>query len=85
MLNSIVKSFFDGYHEAKKDEKRDWQYKELEQTPFLFSSNYLDEMYEGASDKQEYENILEHLYRHNATEIDSYAEIEQKIINKYWR
>lgn len=85
MLNNFIKSVFDGYAEATKDKRRKRAYEELEQTPFLFSSKYLNELHEEAETKDEYESILDHMYRHDATEVDSYYDIEKKIINRYWR
>lgn len=89
MRSQFVKSLFDGYktaHTPYSDKcKREDTFNELEKTPFLFSSSYLNEMYEEASNKSEYETILDHMYRHEATEIESYADIEERIINKYWR
>jgi len=86
-MSGFVKSLFDGYKEAKVKsgayKKR--AFEELDQTPFLFSSDYLNELYNQAEEKEDYESILDHLYRHDAVEVDSYANIEKKIIDKYWR
>lgn len=86
---SLLNSFLKGYTSAQTphadEKKRKWQFEELSATPFLFSSGYLNEVYEEANNKQEYETILDHLYRHQATEVESYAELEKKIIDKYWR
>lgn len=84
MINPFIKSLFDGYAEAKKGKRKELQWEELEHTPFLFSSDYLNEMYEEAESKEDYETILDHLYRNDATEISNYADIEERIINKYW-
>lgn len=84
---SVFKSVIQGYKSttyAKRKEKEK-AFSELGCTPFLFSSGYLNEMYDEANSKDEYETILDHMYRHEATEIESYADIEERIINKYWR
>lgn len=83
-LTKFVQSMFDGYREAKKGDFTT-QFAELEWTPLLFSSNYLDDMYDKAKTKEDYYTILDHMYRHDATEVESYRKIEQKIIDRYWR
>lgn len=85
MDSPIVRSVFDGYKEATKGKRKKLAFDELDRTPFLFSSGYLNEMYEQAHDKEEYESILDHMYRHEATDIDSYKSIENKIVDKFWR
>lgn len=89
MFNKIVESIFEGIKAAdtpyrdKREKERSFQ--ELDTTPYLFSSGYLDEMYGKATKKAEYESILGHMNRHAAWEVDSYKVIEKKIIDKYWR
>lgn len=89
MKSRFVKSLLEGYTTANTPyadrRKKEDAFLELEKTPFLFSSSYLNEMCDDASNKNEYETILDHMYRHEATEIESYADIEERIINKYWR
>jgi hypothetical protein len=85
MYNSILKSLFLGYAEAKKPKRLKQQFDELERTPFLFSHDHLSGLYEEASEKEDYEAILDHLYKHDAIDVDSYASLESKIIDKYWR
>lgn len=91
MLNHFVKSLFDGYAAAKTPyadkKKRDWEFKELETYPMLFSSEYLNTMYDKAETKSEHESILEHLYKFgkNTENVESYRKIEKKIIDKYRR
>lgn len=85
MYNRLLGSIFEGYKEATKDKRKKQSFDLLDSTPFLHSSEYLGGLFDMAEDKEDYETILDHLYRHEATEVDSYASIEQKIIDKYWR
>lgn len=84
-LSPFVRSIFEGYKSARKDEDFQRPFDELGWTPFLFSSDYLGELYGVASTKEQHESILDHLYRHRATEVESYQNIEQKIIDKYYK
>jgi hypothetical protein len=91
MINKIIQSIFDGYSSAKTpyaDKKeKEWQFQELESYPMLFSSTYLNECYNKATKKSEYESILDHLYKFADVthDVPSYQKIEQKIIDKYRR
>lgn len=89
MYNKLIGSLFDGYKKAKTPyaDKRlkKWAFEDLEETPYLYSSKYLNELHDQATRKDEFESILDHMYRHNVEDIDSYHEIESKIIDKYWR
>lgn len=85
VLNSGVDSFFKELAKSKRlqEARRENQFDELDHTPFLFSSSYLLELSEDAT-KEEYESILDHMYRHNATEVDSYRNVEKEIIKRLW-
>ncbi|PAE24087.1 hypothetical protein [Bacillus sp. 7894-2] len=85
MLNSVLRGLIDGYSDAKRPKRRKLQYEGLDNSPVLFSSAYLNELYEGAKSKEEYDAILGHIYNHTANDVDSYAELEEKIIERYWR
>ncbi|MDF2534437.1 MAG: hypothetical protein K0R18_594 [Bacillales bacterium] len=87
MMNNFIKSIFDGYGAAKEPERKEWTFQELESYPMLFSSKYLNECYNQATKKSEYESILDHLYRFADVthDVPSYQKIEQKIIDKYRR
>lgn len=89
MINNFIKSIFDGYKHsgAPAKKSRDWSYQELESYPMLFSSNYLNQMYDQAANKDDYESILTHIYRFGevTSDVESYKAIEQKIIDRYWR
>lgn len=85
MLNSVLRGLIDGYSEAKRPKRRKLLYEGLDNSPVLFSSAYLNELYEGAKSKEEYDAILGHIHKHEAHDVDSYADIEEKIIDKYWR
>lgn len=87
LFDGIMKSMFEGYAESPviKERRRTRQINELSWYPMLFSSAHLNEVYEQAKTKEEHEAILDYLYRFNATEVESYANIERKIIEKYDR
>lgn len=95
-LNSGVDSLFKELSKSKRleERRRNARFNELERTSWLFSSVYLDELSEGAS-KEEYDLILDYLYRFNNLEIyedeylnilevESYRNIESKIIDRLW-
>lgn len=85
MINNFIKSFFDGYKEAriKNGYYKERDFNELE-GPFLFSSDHLNNLYNQADCEEDYESILDHLYRHDAIDVESYSLLEKKIIDKYW-
>lgn len=84
--NDVLNGAIKGYSTSKpaKDKKRKWQFEELEQTEYLFSSKYLNELLDEARTKREHESILEHMYRNEATDVESYSKIEKKIIDKFY-
>lgn len=85
LYNRLLGSIFDGYKEAKKDKRKQQTFDMFETSPFLHSSEYIGGLFDMAEDKEDYDTILAHLYKHQATEVDSYASIEKKIIDKYWK
>ncbi|MDP4087117.1 MAG: hypothetical protein Q8934_21375 [Bacillota bacterium] len=95
-LNGGLETFFKELAKSKRleEKRRDNQFKELENTSLLFSSDYLSGLAEDA-DEEEAETILDYLYRFNnletgedeylnILELGSYKSIENKIINKRW-
>jgi hypothetical protein len=70
--------------EANQQRIRNNKFNELGYSPFLFSSDYLNEMMDECETKEDHEAILDYMYRFDVCEIDSYKSIEDKIINKYW-
>lgn len=100
-LNGGLESMFKELSKSKrmKEKQKQSKFLELEQTPWLFSSEYLEDLLEDAN-KGECDTILDYLYRfnnHGITNedgeddylnilgIDSYKSIEQKIIDKRWK
>ena len=57
---------------------------EVDHSPFLLSSSHLKGLMDTTDDKEEHESILDHMYRFDACEVDSYKNIEDKIIKRYW-
>jgi AAA+ ATPase superfamily predicted ATPase len=90
MFYDITKGICQGLKESRKEKYRQHQFDHLRTTPYLHGSDYLTEMMDMAHTKNDYESILEHMYKHEAngiklSEIDAYANIEKTIIDKYWR
>lgn len=59
-----------------------WRYEELYDTPYLYSSKSLTDMYKKAADHTEKEVILQHLVNHdvhNDEEYPSYLELSKTI------
>jgi hypothetical protein len=97
VLNGGVENFFRELSKSKKlkDRQRGDKLKVLETTPFLLDSAYLLDMVDGAN-KYEGDLILDYLYRFNNQKvgeeeylnilgIESYREVESKIIDKRWK
>ncbi len=90
MHNSFIGSIFEGIAEQQKKKYRAYEFENLTTTPYLHGSEYLTELMGKAQYKHDYECILEHLYRHHENgrdilNIDSYKNLESKIIEKYRR
>lgn len=85
-LNGFVRSLFDGYKSAKEKSYYPRKFEEMRKTNRLFEVDELEDMYKNAEDKEDYEDILDHMYRFNATEgqLGYYKRIEKKIINDFW-
>lgn len=83
---------FDGYKDAK-DSNLDKQFRDLNwkmdcwigecTTPLLEVAEFKS-MVEQAKTKEHYNELLDHLYRHDATRVDAYKKLEKKIINRMW-
>jgi hypothetical protein len=80
-FNDLVWSMFQGY-KAEKD-KRD-PYKELEKSWYLYEVKDLKDLTNKARKDEQYNTILDHLYKWDATRVDPYKEIENKIIEEMW-
>jgi hypothetical protein len=83
-FNDLVWAMFEGYKEAKKDTSHQRKMEEMKRTSYLFSSAELNDLYKNAETDDDYNAILDHMYRHDATEVSSYRRIEKKIINHMW-
>jgi hypothetical protein len=92
MLNGIIRSIFEGYKAAKSERKTvfdSWEYDQLLDTPYLHSSQFLNQLYEDAQNDKDagsykIDCIVEHMNRHGVWDIDGYKKVEQKIIDKRW-
>lgn len=91
-FNTFVWSIFQGYKEAK-DHNLDRRYQDLnrtwdcwigEATTALYDVADLTDLVEQAKTDAHYNAILDHLYRHDATRVDYYKDIERKIIERMW-
>jgi hypothetical protein len=85
-LNGFVRSLFEGYQAARKESYYPRKFEEMKKTNLLFGVDDLNDMLGHAEDKEDYETILDHMYRFNATdgEFGYYKKIEKKIIDQFW-
>lgn len=83
-INDIVKSMFDGYKGAKTESYYPRRFQEMAKTNILFDLDETADMLKHAEDKEQFDTILDHLYRFDATRVKGYEKIEKKIIHKYW-
>lgn len=83
---SILGSVFHTIANSKGNQRRlrERDFNELDYSPFLASSSHLNGLLEDSESKEEHESILDHMYRFDACEVDSYKSIESKIIKRYW-
>jgi hypothetical protein len=81
VLNGFVWSIFQGYKEVK--DKRD-PYKELEKSWYLYEVKDLKELANKAKHDSQLNTVLDHLYKWDATRVDPYKDIENKIIDRMW-
>jgi hypothetical protein len=58
-----------------------WKYRELDQQPMLYSSNYLKELVVNARDQASLARVAKYIKRHEAEGIESY-QVVLKIITK---
>ena len=84
---SFLKSIFEAYtgSDFHKEKSREKAFKELESFPMLHSPKYLNSLADISKSKAEDDLILDHLYKHDTLDIDSYKAVEQKIIDKRWK
>lgn len=92
-LNGFVKALFDGYKAGKEKGYYRRQFRDLNKTydcwigtasTRLLEVDELEDLLEHAEDKEDYESILDHMYRFDATRVGYYKRIEKKIINEMW-
>lgn len=70
---------------SSKERDRQWEYDLLEESPFLYSSQYLGELYAEAKTLEQKEAVAGHIAFHKAYDVKSYKEIEQKFIDERWK
>ena len=83
-FNDLLRSVFQGAAEAKRENLYPRKFREME-TSSLFGVDELTDMFQHAQDKDDYNLILDHLYRFDATRVDYYKDIENKIIDRMWK
>ena len=81
-FNDLLRSVFQGYKEAK--DSRD-PYDVLDKAWYLYQVDELDHLTLQANKKDQYDVILDHLYKWDATRVDYYKDIENKIIDRMWK
>ena len=84
---SFFRSLFQAYNGSDygKEKKRSRPFRELDGFPMLHSSNYLNNLITQAETDDELDLILEHLYKFDTLDIESYKNVEQKIIDRRWK
>ena len=97
-FNDIVRSMFDGvaaHKHSKQGIKNEYarKFQNLNRTwdcwigeastPLLEVAD-LNDLLEHAQTPDDLNEILDHLYRHDATRVDPYKKIENKIIDRMW-
>lgn len=80
-FNNLIQSMFAGYKEYK--DSRD-PYDVLEKAWYLYEVKDLRDLTNKAKKDDQYNTILDHLYKWDATRVDPYKEIENKIIDRMW-
>jgi hypothetical protein len=80
-LNDIVWSMFQGY-KAVKDKRS--PYEELDKAWYLYEVKDLKQLVQGAKNDTQLNSVLDHLYKWDATRVDPYKDIENKIIDRMW-
>lgn len=80
-FNDFVWSMFQGVkaHRESKD-----PYQELDKAWGLYEVEDLRELAEKARTKEHHNVVLDHLYKWDATRVDVYKDIENKIIDRMW-
>jgi hypothetical protein len=67
-----------------KEWEKQGRYDYLSVTPFLYPSSDLMDMVQDAKTKLQYEDVLDHMYRHDVLHVDSYKAVEQTVIDCYY-
>lgn len=79
MINGIIKSIFDGYRDSEVTKKRQYEssFNELDETEFLFSSDYMNQLYFSAKTADDCWTIMNYLERYQCVDagIESYDEV----------
>jgi predicted TIM-barrel fold metal-dependent hydrolase len=86
-MNDIIRAMFEGYKDVKHQNRYRNRFEEMKTTNLLFDVDDVNDMINHAETKEEFNTILDHMYRFNATEegpFGYYERLERKIINKMW-
>ncbi|MCM3616655.1 hypothetical protein M3936_03570 [Sutcliffiella horikoshii] len=86
MLKGLVEGLVSADRPYRSKKQTEWEYRNLTNTPYLHGSEYLNELYSATKKKEDHDCILQHLYNHQSVgvlEIESYAKLENKIIERY--
>lgn len=75
MINGIIRSIFEGYRPYALDKKRNWEYEDLNSTPFLHGSDHLWRKYHEAESEEEVLAVIRHMRRHHTDGIESYDKV----------
>jgi hypothetical protein len=85
MLNEIIRGIFDGYRTADSTikKKHDYMFQELEETPFLYSSEYMWKVYHEAESEEECLQVIRYLDKYTTGVAESYNNVIGASWDKY--
>ena len=68
---------FDGYKSSgvPEQKRKEWEFGNLDNTPFLHGSEYLWELYHTAESEEEVLSVIRHMRRHETGGIETYDKV----------
>lgn len=80
----LLSAIFAGMRDSREKKAKQQEYENLLSTPYLHSSQFLNDLYLSADTKAQKEAIIEHINRFQAYEVESYMDIHEKYISGRW-
>lgn len=87
IILGFLSAIFAGYRESKKDDIKMKPYGMVRDTPFLHGTEYLTELYNNATTKEQQDCVLENILYHYDLVKDNerYMKLHDRIINERWK